>query len=105
TTSWTIVPSGDAYTLQTAGAARADTIHLATSSRVAYGMWSFTFAYASVHLSNLNGARVYLIADSANLEGDVRGYFIQLGTNNSDEIRLYRQDGSAVSRRVELARS
>lgn len=105
TTSWTIVPSGDAYALQTAGAARADTIHLATSSRVAYGMWSFTFAHASVNLSNFNGARVYLIADSANLEGDVRGYFIQLGTNNSDEIRLYRQDGSAVSRRVELARS
>src|SRR5690606_38103916 len=43
-------------------------------------------------------------ADTPELEGEVFGYYVQIGTNNSDEVRLYRQDGPAASR-VELGAS
>ncbi|HET6568686.1 MAG TPA: hypothetical protein VFG50_12030, partial [Rhodothermales bacterium] len=96
--SWTV--TGNA--LRSNAQAASDTIHLATPSRVAFGSWSFTFSYG-VNLSNYNGARVFLVSDHQDLEGDVHGYFVQLGTNNGDEIRLYRQDGDPSTRRVELA--
>lgn len=102
--SWSLTPSGSDYVLQTNGGAVADTIHLVTSSRAAFGSWSFTFSY-DVNLSNFNGARIFLTSDSDQLEGAVHGYFVQLGTNNGDEIRLYRQDGDPSTHRVKLAAS
>ncbi len=83
--------------LQSNGTATSDTLFLATSSAVSHGTWAFTFAHRDVNLSNFNGVRVFLMADDAELIGAVRGYFLQLGTNNSDEVRLYRQDGDPAS--------
>src|SRR5690606_38451798 len=93
--------------LQTNGEAASDTLFLATPSVVSRGTWTFTFAHRTVNLSNFNGARVFLTADQEDLTGAVRGYFLLLGTNNSDEVRLYRQDGdpSVASNRVLLGAS
>ncbi len=101
--AWTVAPFGDDAALNTNGSAVSDTIYLATASQAAYGKWSFTFSFSEVNLSNYNGVRVFLMADTSNLEGIVNGYFVQFGTNNTDEIRLYRQDGRS-SERLELGR-
>ncbi len=104
---WQVVDRGGDRYLATDGVAESDTLVLATASAVSYGTWRFTFRHENVNLSNANGARVYLVADRADLRGPVAGYFVQLGTNNADEVRLYRQDGDPAnaSNRVELGRS
>lgn len=91
--------------LQSRGIAEADTIYLATEASKAYGSWEFTFAHRSVNLSSFNGARVFLIADRADTRKEALGYYLQLGTNNSDRISLWRADGDLRTRRVELGRS
>jgi len=90
--------------LQSAGEARSDTIFLSLRSDAAFGRWAFTFAHQGVNLSTFNGARIFLAANSDDPEGPIEGYYLQLGTNNSDAISLWRADGH-LSNRVELARS
>ena len=102
---WAIAPLDGNPALRTNGIAASDTIFLSTTSTVSRGTWSFTVAHRGVNLSNFNGARVFLTANTANLEGDVFGYFLQFGASNSDEVRLYRQDGNPATGRVLLGRS
>jgi len=99
TDRFTVVPFGADFALRSDGLAEPDTIALATASDVTAGRWTFTFRYEA-NLTNANGTRVYLVADTPELKGDVQGYYVQIGTNNSDEIRLYRQDGPADDRTV-----
>lgn len=106
TDRWQIDTTGGNLRLQSNGLAEADTLTLATASAQAYGRWTVTFAHTDVNLSNANGARIFLLADSDDLIGAVQGYYLQLGTNNTDQVRLYRQDGLPTStNRVELGRS
>ena len=102
---WTIAPLDGDPALRTDGTAASDTIYLATPSTVSRGTWSFTVTHRDVNLSNFNGARVFLTADTADLEGNVLGYYLQFGASNSDEVRLYRQDGDPATGRVLLGRS
>lgn len=90
--------------LQSNGAAESDTIHLALASHAAFGRWEFTFAHTGVNLSTFNGARIFLSTAYADSSGPVEGYFVQIGTNNSDLVSLWRVDGG-LDRRVELGRS
>ncbi len=102
---WTIdTLNGNPY-LRSNGPSYPDTLFLTTPSAVSWGLWQFTVSYEQVNLSNFNGIRFYLMADTADLKGPVHGYFLQLGTNNSDEVRLYRQDGDPSTQRVLLGRS
>jgi hypothetical protein len=103
--SWTIINDDGRSWLRSNGAARSDTIVLATTSAAAHGSWSFRFRHRDVNLSNFNGARVFLIADTADLRGPVFGYYLQFGTNNSNEIRLVRIDGDPSRNRVDIGRS
>ncbi|BBM69652.1 lamin tail domain-containing protein [Rhodothermus marinus] len=105
TAYWTIDTLDGNPRLRTDGPPRSDTLFLATPSTVSWGLWQFTISYEQVNLSNFNGVRIYLMADTADLKGPVHGYFLQLGTNNSDEVRLYRQDGDPASQRILLGRS
>ena len=107
TDRWTVTEIDGDPMLRTDGLAEADTIYLATPSGVSYGTWAFDVRYVDVNLSNFNGARVFLIASTSDLTGALQGYFLQLGTNNSDEVRLYRLDGDpgSSSNRVLLGRS
>ena len=102
---WAIAPLDDNPALRADGTAASDTIYLATPSEVSRGRWSFTFAHRGVNLSNFNGARVFLTANTAELDGNVLGYYLQFGASNSDEVRLYRQDGDPATGRVLLGRS
>jgi hypothetical protein len=90
------------YRLRTRGQNRADTIQLLLRSPIAYGRWSCWIRISGVNLSTANGLRWYLLADRADLKGPVRGYYVQIGTTNSDDVRLIRQDGD---RRIELLRT
>lgn len=105
TDRWQIVDVDGTRMLNSAGRTSADTLHLATRSETAYGSWEFRFSRSGVNLSNFNGTRVFLVADVPNLAGNVRGYFLQIGTNNAKDIRLVRIDGDPSSRRVEIGRS
>jgi hypothetical protein len=106
TTTYWIIDSfnGNPY-LRTNGPPAADTLFLSTPSQVCWGVWQLTFHYENVNFSNFNGLRIYLMASTADLRTPLQGYFVQLGTNNSDEIRLYRQDGDPATRRTLLGRS
>ena len=101
---WTVVPFGTDFALRSDGPSVADTLHLATASTQAFGQWAFTFRYEGGQLSNFNLARIFLLADAPDLTGDVRGYHVQLGTNDRD-VRLYRSDPDADGGRVLLAQS
>lgn len=102
---WTIDTLNGNPRLRTNGRPQADTLFLTTPSAVSWGLWQLTLSYEQVNLSNFNGVRIYLLADTADLRAPVHGYFLQLGTNNRDEIRLYRQDGNPATRRILLGRS
>ena len=102
---WTIAPLDGNPALRADGTAASDTIYLAIPSEVSRGRWSFTVAHRGVNLSNFNGARVFLTANTAELDGNVLGYYLQVGASNSDEVRLYRQDGDPATGRVLLGRS
>ncbi len=92
--------------LRLSGRAEADTAALSTPSGVSDGAWRFRIGWREVNLSTSSGARVYLVSDQADLTGAVEGYFLQFGTNNSPEVRLYRQDGLPTSNnRVEIGAS
>ncbi|MEM1095442.1 MAG: lamin tail domain-containing protein [Bacteroidota bacterium] len=101
---WQSVAVNGSVALQTNGLAESDTLFLSTASAASIGRWAFTFHQVDVNLSNANGTRVYLMASRPELTQPLEGYYLQLGTNNSDEVRLYRQDGDASSsaNRVEI---
>jgi hypothetical protein len=92
-----VVPFGGGNALRSDGLALSDTVSLSTASTVASGYWTFRFVH-TVNLSNVNGARVYLVASSRHLAGDVHGYYVQFGTNNLNRVELWRQDGPPASR-------
>lgn len=96
----------DGPALHSRGPGAPDTLWLSTPSRAAFGRWSIRVAAPGVNWSSANGVRIYLLADTPTLPGAVRGYFLQLGTNNADRLALYRQDGVATaSNRVRLGQS
>lgn len=99
TSRFTLVPFGADFGLQANGPAASDTLYLSTASALTTGSWQFTFRYEGGQLSNFNLVRVYLLADAANLRGEVQGYYLQLGTNDRD-VRLYRSDPASSEGRV-----
>jgi hypothetical protein len=48
--------------------------------------------------SSSNYGRVYLVADNANLEGPLNGYFLQFGeTGSTDAVELFKQTGTTTT--------
>lgn len=84
----------DSLQLQSQGPEGTEDIYLSTAStRVSDTEWRIRTRYSSAP-SNNNSIRIYLVADTSNLEAPLNGYFIQLGENGSDDgIELFRQDG------------
>jgi len=84
----------DSLQLQSQGPEATESIHLATAStRVSDTEWRIRARYENAP-SNNNSIRIYLVADTADLEAPLNGYFIQLGENGSDDgVELFRQDG------------
>lgn len=61
--------------------------------------WTF-FTRIALSPSTQNFSRFYVMSNSANLEGPLNGYYIQLGgvTGNTDSITLYKQAGNLRTR-------
>src|SRR5687768_14437223 len=56
--------------------------------------WQF-YIKQSFAGSTQNFSRVYLVADQANLEGPLNGYYLQFGENlGNDAVELFRQTGT-----------
>lgn len=90
------------FQLQSNGPSATDTLSLVTQCSYSQGVeWNF-WVHLDFSPSTQNYARVYLIADTSNIEGAVNGYFIQIGgvTGSGDAIDLYRQDGTTVTKIV-----
>jgi hypothetical protein len=88
------------FQLQSNGPSATDTLTLVTESPYAKGVeWNF-WIRLDFSPSTQNYARVYLISDTANLQGPVNGYFVQIGgiTGSNDAIDLYRQDGTNLTK-------
>lgn len=69
--------------------------------------WNFRFRLgfsrpsASSNSTNSNNtSRVYLMSSTADLSGNLNGYYVELrypGTSNFNEVRLFRQDGGTTT--------
>ncbi len=82
--------------LQLNAPATAASKYLSTASNIIEeATWEF-YVRMDFNPSSSNYARVYLVADQADLLGPLNGYFIKLG-GTPDEVSLYRQQGSATT--------
>lgn len=82
--------------LQLNAPAVTDTSYLSLSSSLVDNVtWDF-YLRMEFNPSSSNYTRLYLMSDNANLKGSLNGYFVLLG-NTSDEISLYRQDGTTTT--------
>lgn len=79
-----------------------DTSSLVTaSSAINNAVWEF-YVELDFNPSSSNLARIYLTSSSADLNGNLNGYFVMVG-NSDDEISLYRQDGTATTKIIDGA--
>lgn len=77
-----------------------DTLYLTTPNTLMDSAeWNFTVEL-DFNPSSTNYVRVYLVSNQANLQGNLNGYFIQLGEAGSapDSIDLFRQDGASITK-------
>ncbi|MCO6499968.1 MAG: lamin tail domain-containing protein [Vicingus serpentipes] len=80
------------YQLHLNAVAQADVSFLSTpSTAINNATWEF-LVKMDFNPSSSNYAKVYLVANQANLKNTLNGYFVKIG-NTADEISLYRQDG------------
>ena len=69
------------------------------SEAVALASWEF-YIEISENPSASNLARIYIMADQANVAGDLNGYYVRVG-GSEDEVSLYRQDGSRMTKLID----
>lgn len=83
--------------LRSNGPSASSVIHLYTQSTNLHNtQWEF-YARVNLNQSSSNFARVYLVSDVSDVEGNVNGYYVQLGgaTGTADAVDLYRQQGNS----------
>ena len=105
TLHWTTGSLRGSAALRSNGGSRVDTLSLAVITGVSYGSWRFTFAHRGVNLSTFNGARIFLAAGGPDPSLPLHGYYVQIGTNNTDHVSLWRAGGDLATSRTELGRS
>ncbi|MEO1654646.1 MAG: hypothetical protein AAFU64_13960 [Bacteroidota bacterium] len=83
--------------LRSQGPAASAVLHLSTANtRLNDTEWRFLIDLPFAP-SVSNRAQIYLVSDQSNLEGDIQGYYIEIGESGDDFIKFYRQDGSSRS--------
>jgi len=76
--------------------------YMATPSQaIEAATWEF-LVQMDFNPSSSNLSRVYLVSDAQNLRGSLNGYFVEIG-NSSDEVSLYRQDGTSDTELIDGA--
>ncbi|MEM8898060.1 MAG: lamin tail domain-containing protein [Bacteroidota bacterium] len=84
----------ESFQLQSNGQSISEIIYLSTPQTLATNVEWLIDINMSFAPSGSNKARVYLVADQADLSGPLNGYFIEIGeSGSSDGINLFRQDG------------
>lgn len=77
-----------------------DTSYLSTESLwITNAEWRFWVKH-SFNSSDNNNSRVYIVSDKEDLEKNLNGYFVQIGSGN-DNIEFYRQTGANITRIIE----
>ncbi len=88
--------------LQSNGPNATSVIHLATPNGQCLGTeWQF---WVNLTFAPSNGAhaRVYLVSDRANLEGNLDGYYVRIGENGTaDGVDLFRQQGATHTKLID----
>ena len=69
------------------------------SAAVSEGLWEIT-AEMDFNPSSSNYLKIFLVSDRPDVSGTLNGYFLMLG-NTTDEVSLYRQSGTAVTRIID----
>ncbi len=73
----------------------ADTSFLSTPNTLIDSTeWSF-WIKQSFNSSSNNHSRIYLVSDAENLEGNLNGYFVQVG-GTDDRVSLFKQTGATI---------
>ncbi|MEL6557921.1 MAG: lamin tail domain-containing protein [Bacteroidota bacterium] len=76
--------------------------HLATTNAFLNNTtWQFDVTL-DFNPSGSNRAFIYLVSDQEDLQGSLNGYYVLIG-NSSDEISLYRQDGTSSTKIIDGA--
>ncbi|MBD3750141.1 MAG: lamin tail domain-containing protein [Sphingobacteriales bacterium] len=90
--------------LQTTLSSVAQSVNLYTSNQLATNVkWEFALKL-EFDPSSSNQARIYLIADQADFNNPLNGYFVQIGeSGNTDSYDLYKQSGTTVSKIIDGA--
>lgn len=88
--------------LQTTLSSVAQNVNLYTSNNLATNVkWEF-YVKMGFDPSSSNQARIYLIADQADFNSPLNGYFIQIGESGSaDSYDLYKQSGSTLTKIID----
>lgn len=69
------------------------------SAAIENASWEF-YVKMDFNPSASNLTRVYLVSDQQNLDGNLSGYYVQLG-GTDDEISLYRQSGATRTKIID----
>lgn len=88
------------FELQSNGPQATSTLSLATPNSLVDSVeWNF-LVKLDFNPSSTNYVRVYLMSDQQNLEGNLNGYFLQLGESGSapDSIDIFKQTGSVIEK-------
>ncbi len=72
----------------------AGTTVLTTSSTTSQGAWDFFYRFGESP-SGSNRTRIFLMADTDDLDGDVNGYAVSIGESGGDPVRLMRYDNGS----------
>jgi hypothetical protein len=85
--------------LKTSLSAAAQTVSISTASYLSLNVkWEFS-VQLNFDPSTANFTRIYLIADREDLNGDLNGYFLQIGeSGSSDSYDLYKQTGKLITK-------
>ena len=88
--------------LQLDAPAVSDTSYLSVAATAINNVTWDAYVRMEFNPSSSNLTRLYLVSDNSDLKASLNGYFVLIG-GSSDEISLYRQDGTVITKIIDGA--